>query len=59
MPIGRVNLKVAYTSYKQKQVTVILNSGKEAVLNIELEENVIQGQEVEVIVAQALEVTTL
>jgi len=52
VPIGRRNIKVTYTGYKQKQMTVLLNSGKEAVINIELEENVIQGQEIEIIVEQ-------
>ncbi len=50
--IGRRNIRITYTGYKQKQMTVVLNSGKEAVLNIELEENVIQGQEVEIIIEQ-------
>lgn len=50
--IGRVNLKVTYTGYKQKQFTVLLNSGKETVMNVELEENVIQGQEIEIIAEQ-------
>lgn len=50
--IGRVNLKITYTGYKQKQITVVLNSGKETVLNVELEENVIQGQEVVVTAEQ-------
>jgi hypothetical protein len=52
VPIGRRNIKITYTGYKQKQMTVVLNSGKETVVNIELEENVIQGQEVEVIIEQ-------
>jgi hypothetical protein len=52
VPIGRRNIKVTYTGYKQKMLTVLLNSGKESVINIELEENVIQGQEIEVIVEQ-------
>lgn len=50
--IGRVNLKVTYTGYKQKQFTVLLNSGKETVMNVELEENVIQGQEIEIVAEQ-------
>lgn len=52
VPIGRVNIKATYTGYKQKQLTVVLNAGKETVLNIDLEENVIQGEEVEVIAEQ-------
>lgn len=52
VPIGRRQILITYTGYKQKSMNVILNSGKEAVLNIELEENVIQGQEIEVIAEQ-------
>ncbi len=44
--IGRKQLKINLISYKEKSQTVILNTGKETVLNIELEENAIQGQEV-------------
>lgn len=46
IPIGRINIKVTYIGYKQKQLTVVLNAGKESVLNIDLEENVIQGEEI-------------
>lgn len=52
VPLGRRIITVSYTGYKQKQVAVILNSGKETVLNIELEENVVQGQEIEVFAEQ-------
>jgi hypothetical protein len=52
IPIGRRSITVSYTGYKQKSMTVIFNSGKEAVINVELEENVIQGQEIEVIAEQ-------
>jgi len=52
IPIGRINIRITFTGYKQKQQTVILNSGKEAILNIELEENVIQGEEVVVVAEQ-------
>lgn len=46
IPLGRVPLKIYLLSYKEKNITVVLISGKESVLNIELEENAIQGQEV-------------
>jgi hypothetical protein len=52
VPLGRRIITVSYTGYKQKQVAVVLNSGKETVLNIELEENVVQGQEIEVFAEQ-------
>ena len=52
VPIGRLQLKFQVISYKEKYITVILNAGKESVNNIELEESVIQGQEVVVIVEQ-------
>jgi len=49
VPIGRHQLKVSLLSYKERVQTVILTSGKEIVLNIELEESVIEGQEIVVI----------
>lgn len=46
--LGRKQLKISLISYKEKFQTVILNSGKEAVLTIEMEESAVQGQEVTV-----------
>ncbi len=44
--LGRKQLKISLISYKEKSQTVTLNSGKETVLNIELEESAVQGREV-------------
>ena len=52
VPIGRWQLKVQLLSYQEKYISVILNSGKEAVLNVELEESVIEGEEVVVLAEQ-------
>ncbi|MGZ4099882.1 MAG: TonB-dependent receptor, partial [Bacteroidia bacterium] len=52
VPIGRWQLKIKAISYKEKYITIILNAGKEAVQNVELEENVIQEQEVVVVAEQ-------
>ncbi len=52
IPIGRVLLIATYTGYKPRQIWVVLNSGKESVINIEMEENVYQGEEVVVIAEQ-------
>ncbi len=52
VPIGRWQLKFQAISYKEKYITVILNSGKESISVIELEESVIQGQEVVVVAEQ-------
>ncbi len=49
VPIGRHQVKISLLSYKEKVQTAILTSGKEIVLNIELEESVIEGQEIVVI----------
>jgi hypothetical protein len=46
--LGRKQLRISLISYKEKFQTVILNSGKETVLNIEMEESAVQGQEVTV-----------
>lgn len=52
VPIGRWQIKIQLIGYKEKYITVILNSGKESISVIELEEHVIQGEEVEVIAEQ-------
>lgn len=52
VPIGRWQLKFQLVSYKEKNQTIILNSGKESISNVEMEENVIQGQEIVIIAEQ-------
>jgi hypothetical protein len=52
VPIGRWQIKFQIISYKEKNITVNLNAGKESVINVDLEENVIQGQEVVVTAEQ-------
>lgn len=52
VPIGRHQIKCSLLGYKEKYATVILNSGKESIVNIELEESMIQGEEVTVIAEQ-------
>ncbi len=44
--LGRIQLKITLISYKEKTQIVVLTTGKESVLNIELEENALQGREV-------------
>jgi hypothetical protein len=51
VPLGRWQLMFKVIGYKEKFATVVLNSGKEAIVNVGLEESVIQGEEV-VITAQ-------
>ena len=46
VPLGRKQIKISFVSYKEKAQTVVLTSGKETVLTIELEESVLQGEEV-------------
>jgi hypothetical protein len=52
VPIGRWQIRFKMISYKEKYITIILNAGKEAVMNVELEENVVQGDEVVVVAEQ-------
>ena len=41
MPIGRVTLKLSYVGYEEKTIAnIVVNSGKETVLNITMEEKV-------------------
>jgi len=51
VPLGRKQIKISFVSYKEKAQTVVLTSGKETVLTIELDESVMQG-EVVVITAE-------
>jgi hypothetical protein len=52
VPIGRQELKISYTGYKDLIISnIIVSSGKESVLNIALEEQVMQSAEV-VVTAQ-------
>lgn len=47
VPVGKQSIKVTYVGYKEMVVpNITVNSGKELVLKITLEENVIQGKEV-------------
>ncbi len=52
VPVGRWQLRFKSVSYQEKVITIILNSGKESVSNIELEESVIESQEVVVTAEQ-------
>ena len=44
--LGRHQVKISFVGYKEKTISVLLTSGKEIVLNVELEESVYNGQEV-------------
>jgi hypothetical protein len=46
VPIGRHTLTFRFLGYKERSMNVILTSGKEIVLNVELEESVYTTQEV-------------
>ncbi len=50
--IGRLQIKTGLISYKEKVQTLVLTSGKESVLNIELEESAVQGDEVVIVAEQ-------
>lgn len=50
--IGRWQIKVTFLGYKEKTTTVVLTTGKEAVLNFELEENAVEVGEVVVTAEQ-------
>ena len=46
VPIGKHELEFSFMSYSSKVVTVIVNSGKEPIINIEMEETGIIGKEI-------------
>src|SRR5436190_1869579 len=46
VPLGRRMLHVTFLGYKEVNVSIVVTTGKEVVLEIELEQSVIQGKEV-------------
>ena len=56
VPIGKHEVEFRFTGYTATIRTVILNSGKETILNIELEESSFVGSEIEVVGAKKGEV---
>lgn len=49
VPVGRVSIKISYVGYEEKYISnILLSSGKETVLNIELVESVAKLDEVKV-----------
>ncbi|MGB3074910.1 MAG: carboxypeptidase-like regulatory domain-containing protein, partial [Chitinophagales bacterium] len=47
VPVGNHTLKISYVGYKELTLpNIVVNSGKETVLTIKLEENIIEGEEV-------------
>ena len=46
VPVGRKQLKISYLGYKETTIPVIVNTGKETIIDIELEESVVMGKEV-------------
>jgi len=56
VPIGKHELEFSFMSYGSKVVTIIVNSGKEPIVNIEMEETGIIGKEIIVTVRKKGEV---
>jgi hypothetical protein len=52
VPLGRWQIKFSLLSYKERIQSIILTSGKEIVLQVELEENAVQADEVTIIAEQ-------
>lgn len=47
VPVGTYTLRISYVGYKELTLpNIVVNSGKETVLSIEMEENIIEGEEV-------------
>ena len=46
VPLGRRVIRISSVGYKEATIAVVLTSGKEVVLDVELEQSVIQGKEV-------------
>jgi len=49
VPVGKYTLRITFLGYKEILLpNIIVNSGKEVVLNIAMEENFVQGNEIEI-----------
>ncbi len=48
VPVGRHKIKISYIGYYEKIIPVLVNSGKELILDIKLEESMITMKEVEI-----------
>lgn len=49
VPIGRQKIKITFLGYREIVIPVVVTSGKEVVLNMEMEQSVIQGKEVTIV----------
>jgi hypothetical protein len=49
VPLGRQQFVVSFLGYKPQTFSAVVTSGKEVIFNVELEQSVIQGKEVNVI----------
>ncbi len=56
VPIGKHILEVSFIGYAPKEITVIVNVGRETIINVELEEEGLVGEEVVIIVKKKGEV---
>ncbi|MGV6860753.1 MAG: carboxypeptidase-like regulatory domain-containing protein [Putridiphycobacter sp.] len=56
VPIGKHTVEITFVGYAPKELTVVLTVGKETILNIELEEQGVVGQEVVVTIKKKGEV---
>jgi hypothetical protein len=56
VPVGKHEVEFSFIGYGTRVITVVLNSGKESILNIELEESGIVGKEIVVLVRSKGEV---
>jgi hypothetical protein len=56
VPIGKHTLEVSFIGYSPKELTIIVNVGRESIVNIELEEEGVVGQEVVIVVKKKGEV---
>jgi len=56
VPIGRQSVRISYIGYSQQELTVVVNSGKEVVLNVDIEESTEMLEAVQVVAGENHEV---
>ncbi len=49
VPLGRRIIRVSFVGYKESTISLVITSGKEVVVEVELEQSVIQGKEVKIV----------
>ncbi len=59
IPVGSYEVRVSYLGYKTKFVDVSISANEETILNVELEVNLVEGEEIQVLAQAAGQIAAL